>query len=119
MSEVLGTKKHKPHKTLLSALDESMKNIFGESTAKAVYYHLKEGYLLKLEDIPKKPEAFAKAIKEMFGDTGAEVIETLLVKDLCTKFKIEGQKKEIDKLVDCLDEFKAKCIEERLMRKLI
>lgn len=89
-----------------------MKNIFGETTAKAVYYHLQEGYLLKLEDIPEKPRAFAKAIKEIFGETGAEVIETLLVKDLCTKFGIKEQGKEIGNLVDCMGELKVICIEK-------
>lgn len=108
----MGVKKDRFYKTLLSALDESMKNIFGENTAKAVYYHLREGHLLKLEDIPKKPQTFAKAIKEIFGAPGAEVIETLLVKDLCTKFRIKGQRKDIDRLVDCMHELKITCIEK-------
>jgi len=108
----LAAKRDKFHKILLSTLDESMKNIFGENTVKAVYHHLQEGYLLKLEDIPKKPQTFAEAIKEIFGETGAEVIETLLVKDLCTKFKIKGQRKDIDRLVNCMDALNATCIEK-------
>jgi len=111
-SESLAARRDRFYRTLLSALDESMKNIFGENTAKAVYYHLREGYLLKLEDIPTKPQTFAKAIKEIFGETGAEVIETLLVKDLCTKFRIKGQRKDIDRLVDCMHELKITCIEK-------
>jgi hypothetical protein len=113
-SEVLTIKikKQKFHETLLSALDESLKNIFGETTAKAVYYHLQKGYLLKFQDIPEKPQTFAKAIREMFGETGAEVIETLLVRDLCAKFRIGEQKKEIGKLADCLDELKIRCADD-------
>lgn len=71
-----------------------MKNIFGKNAAQAVYYHLEKRHLLKLEDIIEKPHTFSEAIKEMFGETGAEVIEALLVKDLCTKFRVEGQRKE-------------------------
>jgi len=48
----------------------------------------------------------------MFGETGAEVIETLLVRDLCTKFRIGEQKKEIGKLADCLDELKIRCADD-------
>ena len=89
-----------------------MKNIFGESTAHAVYYHLEKKHLLKLDDILEKPQTFSMAIKEMFGETGAEVIETLLVKDLCAKFKIRGQRKKTGKLVDCLDGLKVTCIKK-------
>jgi rRNA pseudouridine-1189 N-methylase Emg1 (Nep1/Mra1 family) len=102
----LEPKKDKVHRILLSALDESMKNILGKNAAQAVYYHLEKRYLLKLEDIVEKPQTFSKAIKEMFGETGAEAIETLLVKDLCTKFRIGGKRKETSKLVDCLDGLK-------------
>ena len=112
VSEDLGSKKDKFHKTLLSALDESMKSIFGESTVQAVYYHLEKRHLLKFEDIPEKPKTFAKAIKEMFGETGAELIETLLVKDLCTKFRVSDQREGTDRLVECLDGLRVKCINE-------
>ncbi|MDH5447814.1 MAG: DUF3227 domain-containing protein [Candidatus Bathyarchaeota archaeon] len=108
----MGIKKDKFHKTLLFALDESIKNIFGKNTAQAVYYHLEKRHLLKLEDILEKPQTFSEAIKEMFGETGAEVIETLLVKDLRTKFRVKGQRKETGKLVDCLDGLKITCIEK-------
>ncbi len=110
-------KRGKLNKKLLFALDESMKNIFGENTAKAVYYYLQEGYLLKLEDIPERPQTFAKAIKEIFGETGAEVIEALLVRDLCMKFKIKKRGKEVDKLVDCMDELKLMTIEKSSIKK--
>lgn len=93
-------------KKLLYVLDESMRNIFGETTAKAVYYHLQQGYLLKFEDIPEKPQIFAKAIREIFGEAGADVIETLLVRNLCEKFGVKGQGKGADRLADCMDEIK-------------
>jgi adenylyl- and sulfurtransferase ThiI len=108
----LTLKKRKAHENLLTTLDESMKNIFGKTTVEAVYYHLQKKYLIKLEDIPEKPHTFAKAIKEIFGEPGAEIIETLLVRDLCTKFGIKGQRKETDKLADCMDLLKIRHIEK-------
>ena len=92
------------NKSLVSVLDESMRNIFGESTVKAVYYYLERKHLLRLEDVPKNPAEFMKAIREIFGDTGAEVIESFLVKDLCEKFRIDG--KVSKRLIECLDGLK-------------
>jgi len=100
--ENLRTRKNSSDKTLLTALDESMENIFGKSATRAVYYFLEENYSLKLEDIPEKPQIFAKAIEEIFGDTGANVIETLLVNDLLSQLGIKNQGKEMSKLVNCL-----------------
>lgn len=97
---------------MLFTLDESMENIFGKNTVQAVYYHLEKRHLLKLEDILEKPQTFSMAIKEMFGETGAEVIETLLMKDLCARFRIKSQRGETDKLVDFLDGLKITCIEK-------
>lgn len=108
----MSNKKSKVDGTLLSALDESMKNIFGKTTAKAVYYHLQKQYLIKLEDIPEKPLTFTKAIRGIFGETGAEIIETLLVRDICTKFEIKGRKREVDNLADCMSELKIRQVKE-------
>ena len=90
---------------LLGILDKSMKSIFGDSTADAVYYYLQKRFLLKLDDIPERPQAFTNAIKEIFGETGADIIEALLVKDLCEKFQINTPAKT-NTLEDCLDELK-------------
>ncbi|UCB59809.1 MAG: DUF3227 domain-containing protein [Candidatus Bathyarchaeota archaeon] len=97
---------------LLSALDESLKDIFGKTAAKAVYYHLRTQYLIGLEDIPKKPRLFAKAIREIFGGAGAEVIETLIVKDLCAKFRSSAQMLDICTLEDCMDKLKLRSVKE-------
>jgi hypothetical protein len=91
---------------LLVTIDRSMRDIFGEETVDAVYYHLRKKHMVELEDIPEKPENFARAIKAIFGDTGADVIESLLVKSLCNEFGVTGQGKETAGLVDCLDELK-------------
>ncbi len=110
-------KKDEFHVKLLGTLDKSMRDIFGETTVDAVYYHLRKRHLVKLEDILERPEIFAKAIKEIFGDTGADVIEALLVRSLCDEFGVTGHGKETVRLADCLDELKvsAKTIEKRVL----
>jgi hypothetical protein len=83
-----------------------MESILGKSAVQAVYYHLEKSYLLKPEDIPEKPQVFAKAIKGIFGESGAEVIESLLVKDLLARLGVEGQGEESSNLVNWLDKLK-------------
>ncbi|MGQ9565513.1 MAG: NitrOD5 domain-containing protein [Candidatus Bathyarchaeales archaeon] len=99
-------KKGESDKSLVVALYASMENVFGKSAAKAVYHYLNKSYLLRPEEIPEKPQVFVKAIEEMFGERGAEVIEALLVKDLLAKLDVECQEKENNNLVDWLDKLK-------------
>jgi len=108
VGDCLKAKKGELDKSLVVALDASMENIFGKSATKAVYYHLNKSYLLKHEEIHEKPQVFVKAMEEMFGERGAEVIEALLVKDLLAKLGIECQDKENNNLVDWLDKLKTK-----------
>jgi len=89
-----------------------MENVFGKSATKAVYYHLRRGYLLKPEDILAKPEVFVEAIGEIFGARGAAVIEALLVKDLLARLGVESQKEEARSLADCFDRLKASCVKK-------
>ena len=106
MQRNLDKKKDEFYMKLLVTIDKSMRDIFGEETVNAVYYHLRKKHMVKLEDILEKPESFARAIKAIFGDTGADVIESLLVKSLSDELGVTGQRKETTGLVDCLDELK-------------
>lgn len=98
---------------LLSEINKGMADIFGEETAKAVYYHLDKNYSLKLEDIPKKPKIFSKALKNMFGKVGAKVIEVSLIKNLSSKFNLKYQKQGSVKFSDYMNELVHNVVEER------
>ncbi len=87
-------RKRKFKELLLSEIDESINQIFGKDTAKAVYYYLEENYSLKLADIPEKPKVFSEALESIFGKVGAEVIEALLIRDISSKFEVTHQRKE-------------------------
>jgi len=106
MQRNLDKEKDESYIKLLVTIDKSMRDIFGEETVNAVYYHLRKKHMVKLEDILEEPESFARAIKAIFGDTGADVIESLLVKSLCDEFGVIGQREKTIGLVDCLDELK-------------
>lgn len=84
----------------LSGMEDSINQILGKNVAKTVYYHLEKNYSLKLEDIPEKPEVFSEAIKNIFGQEGANVIEAFLIKELFTRFELVLQKKEDYKFSD-------------------
>ena len=101
----MASKKNEPHETLQSALNQSLRFVFGESVTTVLCHHLEESYSLKLEDVVEAPKIFVKAIKDVFGEIGAEVVETLLVKDLITKFGIDNEE-EINNLIDCFDKLK-------------
>lgn len=101
----MGDESSGSQKMLLYAIDKSMKSVFGDSTADAVYYYLQKRFLLTLDDIPEKPQAFMNAIKEIFGETGADIVEALLVKDLCERSGIKEQKRT-SKLGDCFIELR-------------
>lgn len=106
MGAGLTVKKDKCENALLSVLDESMESIFGRSAAEAVFYHLDKCYMLKPEDILAKPEVFSSAIQAMFGEVGAEVIETLLVRDLLSRLKQDCDREGADEIMGWLDRLK-------------
>lgn len=96
--------KRKFKELLLVEIDRSMNQIFGRATVKTVYYYLEKNYSLKLKDIPEKPKVFSKALQSMFGKLGAEVIESLLIKTVSSKFEVAYQKKEGYEFSDYMSE---------------
>lgn len=74
-------------KALLDALDEVLLTL-GEQSKKIIYFHLQNKYLLKKEDIPRKPVYFALAVRGMLGMSGS-FIETQVLKNLCKKLGLQ------------------------------
>lgn len=82
---------------MLEAVDEAF-SFLGESAKKAIYYHLKEKFRIKREEIPLKIDDFAEAIEEIFG-MGAKIIEIQVMKNLYKrvgrKFKYIPREKDL------------------------
>jgi hypothetical protein len=68
---------------LFEAIDEGLSSI-GKSSKQAIYYHLKKGFNLEKQDIPRKITVFTYAIEKIFG-LGANFLEILIMKRLYEK----------------------------------
>jgi hypothetical protein len=90
-------------KMLLSVIDESMKQIFGEGTTKSIYHYLENDYSLKYPDIPQKPEVFAKGLEEIFR-SGSRVVEAVIISNLYSKIGLPCQKRKGQKFADYITE---------------
>jgi hypothetical protein len=75
--------RHDFEQLLLEAVDEELTSL-GESSKKALYFHLEKGFNVKKDEIPYKTEAFVDAIEKIFG-LGANYLEILIMKRLYEK----------------------------------
>jgi hypothetical protein len=70
-------------KLLLQAVDEGLSSL-GESSKRAIYFHLEKNFKIKKKEIPNKIEIFEDAIEKIFG-LGADFLEILIMKRLHEK----------------------------------
>jgi hypothetical protein len=70
-------------KFLLEAVDEALAAI-GESSKKAIYFHLEKDFNIQKQEIPCKIDAFILAVEKIFG-IGANFLEALILKELYEK----------------------------------
>jgi hypothetical protein len=75
--------KRKFEKLLLVAVDEGLSSL-GESSRQAIYSYLDKNFRIKRQEIPRKIEAFAGAIENIFGQ-GASLLEILIMQKLYDK----------------------------------
>jgi hypothetical protein len=75
--------KAKFEEILMEAIDEGL-SLLGESSKKALYFHLKKAFKIDKQDIPYRIEEFTDAIEELFG-AGAKIIEIQIMKCLFEK----------------------------------
>jgi len=79
-------------KLLEEAIDEGL-NVLGKSGKQMLFFHLEKSHSLKKHEIAQKPEAFAVAIKEIFG-AGSPVLEKLIIKSVYSKLGLEYKEKK-------------------------
>ncbi|MEM3627099.1 MAG: hypothetical protein QXZ25_03635 [Candidatus Bathyarchaeia archaeon] len=84
--------KNRLRQILLDAVDEGL-IILGESSRKAIYFHIQNITALKKEDIPSNLEKFAWGLEKIFGE-GAKVIERAIIKSLCHKLGVNYEGNE-------------------------
>jgi len=79
-------------KNLLEAVDCGLLTL-GENPRKAIYFHLKRGFELQRESIPKETDGFSQALNTIFGP-GAQIIEKFILKELYRRLELNFEEKE-------------------------
>ena len=116
MVEVIGVTEqlHTVEKTgslddlLLSAVDETLKQVFREAGTKVIYDYLGNKYHLKREEIAEKPEVFYAGLKRLLS-SGAPLIEKMILKNLHSRLQLEYAEKEGYGFSDHIKELKERC----------
>jgi len=67
--------------------------VLGNGGKRVIYYYLEKNFMLKREDIPKKPKKFLKGLDLMFGEQGKDLIEKWIVEKLKITFNLKQQSK--------------------------
>ena len=65
----------------------------GKSGKQALTHHLEKNIGLKTEDIPRKPDLFCKGLNLIFGEQGADLLETAIVQKLLTSLGLDPKSK--------------------------
>lgn len=88
----------------MEAVNENLE-FLGESGRQMALFHLERNYAIKRQDIPKKPEAFAKGLEEIFG-AGASVLQKLILESLYSKAGLKREDKKDYTFADYLNDLR-------------
>ena len=92
-------------KSLIKIIDAQLKQIFGETGTRVIYNYLQSALSLPQEDIPRKLEVFAEGLHK-FLNSGARVVEKVILDGLYSDFGQEFKFKEGYNFVDYINELK-------------
>lgn len=93
---------------LLETIDEVLKEVFGDESAKIILQHVKKSGSLKWEENPKSAEVFVDALRKILG-AGSVPVENLILKSLYSKLELKFEKKEGYRFPDYAKELRSKC----------
>ena len=74
-------------RTLLEAIDESLRKTLGETATQIIYFHLKMDHHLKQEDIPDNLDDFLFHLERIF-ENGALMIEKAIMENLYSRLSL-------------------------------
>jgi len=94
---------------LLETIDESMVQVFGETSTRVICDYLKINHGLRKEDIPENLEIFSSSLEKMFG-FGATLLEKIVLKKLYMKLGLKYEEKEGYKFLDYIKELKSQIL---------
>jgi len=93
--------------TLCEIVDESLKAIFTEAATRIIYQHLAMNYDLQPENIAENVEVFEEGLRA-FLSSGAQVIESIIIKRLYQHYNLDFENKEGFAFTDYVKELKQK-----------
>lgn len=89
------------NKLLSDMMDDTMRQVFGETASEVIYRALEKQALLKREEIGEEIEVFYAFLERLFGSEGAQVIQATGLKHLCLRLRREYE--EIETYFSFLD----------------
>jgi len=94
---------------LLSVVDETLKEVFRDTGADAIYGFLVNNSHLKREEIAEKPEVFSAGLERLMV-SAAQVIENLILKNLYSKLGLKFEEKEGYEFSDYIKELRKSAV---------
>ena len=90
---------------MLKVVDDTMKQIFREAGAKAIYDFLGNNCHLKLEEIAEKPEVFSAGLEKLMV-SAAQVVEKTILKNLYLRLELKFEEKKDYEFSDYIEELR-------------
>jgi len=73
-------------------IDDALETL-GKSGKRALRHYLERDIGLKTKEIPRKPDLFCKGLNFVFGEQGADALETAIVQRLLTSLGLDIKSK--------------------------
>ncbi len=103
----IGKRTEEMDEMLFVATDETINQIFGEVGAEFIRDFLESKCHLKMQEIVDRPEVFSAGLKRIL-ESGAIVIEKLILKNLYSRLSLKFECKEGYEFSDYIRELKGK-----------
>ncbi len=87
---------------LFETMDDTIRQVFGESASELIYTLMQRHVLLKREEVGEKIEAFYAYLEKLLGSERAQIIQATSLKRLCLKLRREYE--EVERYFSALDE---------------
>ncbi len=99
---------------LLRTVDETLEQVFNEEAARTIQVFLKNTLRITPKMIVENPEVFSSGLRRLLG-SGATVVESLIVENLCQEFGSRFEEKKGCEFSDYIEEFKKRLDERRVL----
>jgi len=86
---------------LFETTDDTMRQIFGESTSEMIYGFMERQVIVKREEVGERMEVFYSYLEKLLGSEGAQIIRETGLRRLCLKLQREYE--EIETYFSFLD----------------